>query len=1367
MAGEDVVISVGADFEALKRGINEIAQLAQQRLGSLQAGPAGLAGNKAIAQEVGSLFGYGQSRITSSLPGLSKDEREEIDKLFGKARSGFLTGAKPFTGFGDREEALRAFQKSARDTVRLDRDLRGESGRLTQAIIAETSSWRELARVRDEDVRRAAGAAVDRAYGLDTPEGQARALRQAEARELVENERERGRVLREANQYRLQNPNLTATQRFQLRHGITFGRTNLFGDPATLGQLATGTLGQVGRFAVAGAGVYGVVQGFRDVVKEATELQVVMRTLEVQLNALDSGDSLEGIRDKIFDISTSTGVAADQVARLTSQFVGAFAGLEGDTVGGAQRATELATQLGVIGGIAPEEIFNDLAASMRAFAEEGTSGAFEESLKNIGDVGVRVSQVTGVPFKELADFLGRVGPIAATAGLSLEEAAAAGGTLLQGSALGGAALGDQFSRILTEFSTSALDIASLVEQVPELTASLDTQELETFNAALRDADASALFGLAEGFKTLSTEQQRQIVASIGSRREGQTLAALLQGSVTLLNAQEEALDADGAAAEEFAARMETFNARMKQLRATLLEIGIAVAESGLLQFVTDLARLMAEIVGPLAGALGYFNDLPEALREAAVAFGALGAAILLYNRRAKALEAGGIAGALQGPGGLIGGVRRGAAGVFGNRFVRGGLIGLGGGLAASYAGDLVGGSGGNLLSGILGGAAGGAAIGSLFPAPILGPVLGGLAGGILGGLSSRGKRETQQKQLEDLSDKEFDRIRRQYQQARQDRRADEGVELRPQHAAAPADSARQLRQKAEDARDTIKELEAEYPDLKAAVEEGVKNIAELPSNVANKLQEVAVTLDTALAEFEAGERTLSSLNQVFERERRGLGRVDTEESRKAAEELNRQQRGINTTAIREQFEFQEEILGLSGGDDPQGQLARLQKLRATPEIQGDPEARREITKQILAVQRRIFDSQLADLEDASEKLALINAGIPVDIESQVVIIEEQLASNTGAFRNFMDSYLLVGSKVPQELVNDLARIIQAGGDAKARLRTYFAQYLNYLKELGNAAFFEGNYAEFGVIADQIIDIEKNFEEGLGKLDFGVVGAPTITGTEDQRRAAAREANKDGAAAAKELAEARADLMRALIEGDPLAEAQFAVQEADRQMREAENEAGRVRAQAARIRADRQLNEAVYQNYISRFELAQALAESSGDVIRAAELGLELANIALVDSYLRGGGEAEANRLKAEIARATANLRETVLNEGIDDFQFAVDMGEKTQGEFVNYLRGLLELPNLTKDQRQEISRQIKQLEGALGQEYQFNLPTELALPTLYEGRRLDQTGGGYQDNRIITITLNAQNAVDGQAAVQQIVDVLNAPSRYGLTPRNY
>lgn len=274
------------------------------------------------------------------------------------------------------------------------------------------------------------------------------------------------------------------------------------------------------------------------------------------------------------------------------------------------------------------------------------------------------------------------------------------------------------------------------------------------------------------------------------------------------------------------------------------------------------------------------------------------------------------------------------------------------------------------------------------------------------------------------------------------------------------------------------------------------------------------------------------------------------------------------------------------------------------------------------------------------------------------------------------------------------------------------------------------------------------------------------------------AQKEQREAILEVQKAQMELQAAYVAGDPVASAQLAQKQAELAINNAKGEAERLRAQAQKVSADRQLEDAIRGILQAQLDLLLAVAEAGGDTVKAAQISLDAAQRRLIDAQNRFGrgeiGAADLISAQTDVVRAQAQLRDARLQDQLEQYQFLYDMGRITRGQFIAYLEQLKQVPDLTAQQIRDLDRQIKQLKGELQQDLQFNLPTNIALPTLYEVRRLNQStqggpGGpqvGYQDNRIVEINVQVNNGTD-LATVQQIFTDALGTNRFGSEPRRY
>lgn len=439
-----------------------------------------------------------------------------------------------------------------------------------------------------------------------------------------------------------------------------------------------------------------------DFVREAEELEVIFTRINSQFEFLAAElpqsfnvAQVSEFREELLRIARATGTAPEDLANIASSFLGAFAD-QGPAA--AAQASEIAAQISVLTDLAPGEIFNDLVASAKSFSEsEGQD--LVGTLSTIGDELIAFRNLTGVAGQELVDFVGRVGPIAAQSGAGLRDVVAIGATLLQQSGVGGAGLAEQFGRILSTFRDSA------GEALAEL--SITSPDIELDLGAIERGDAiTTLRELAEQFDNLSESQRRQVLAEIGSRREGATIAALLNNRRTLIRLLNSELDSSGTLQEEFNDRQETLSFQLAQTRAAFEELGIDLFEAGLADFFVTLANAaenLADVLGstlvPILEILGgAFRNIDDGLGSVglgfdtfltgALAFGGARGLTRLFGRfgGGAAVGAGQIAGQ-----GTLNFAGQGAAAAFGARALTAGravgsaLLGPAGVTVAAFA----------------------------------------------------------------------------------------------------------------------------------------------------------------------------------------------------------------------------------------------------------------------------------------------------------------------------------------------------------------------------------------------------------------------------------------------------------------------------------------------------------------------------------------------------------------------------------------------------------------------------------------------------------------------------------------------------------
>lgn len=216
-----------------------------------------------------------------------------------------------------------------------------------------------------------------------------------------------------------------------------------------------------------------------------------------------------------------------------------------------------------------------------------------------------------------------------------------------------------------------------------------------------------------------------------------------------------------------------------------------------------------------------------------------------------------------------------------------------------------------------------------------------------------------------------------------------------------------------------------------------------------------------------------------------------------------------------------------------------------------------------------------------------------------------------------------------------------------------------------------------------------------------------------------------------------------------------------------------------IDANKALQQAQQEARNSMMNLRMSELQAMDDEVGAAKVAAELARQQLNDAIKAGAGTAAINNLRAQVITADKAAADAVINEKLDEYKWLLDMGQITQSQYINYLQGLQSTLAPGSKQFKDLALTIKQLKDGISGDLQANLPTSLALPTLYEVRRFNQTGAssggataaggiGYQDNRNVNInlTLNDASASSKQEIISVMEDALGV-GRNGYGDRRY
>ncbi len=250
-------------------------------------------------------------------------------------------------------------------------------------------------------------------------------------------------------------------------------------------------------------------------------------------------------------------------------------------------------------------------------------------------------------------------------------------------------------------------------------------------------------------------------------------------------------------------------------------------------------------------------------------------------------------------------------------------------------------------------------------------------------------------------------------------------------------------------------------------------------------------------------------------------------------------------------------------------------------------------------------------------------------------------------------------------------------------------------------------------------------------------------------------------------QAQRDLVVAQNNDDPLRAAGAAVAAAQDAVNIARGAEAKATAQAALLRAQRDQRDALFDLADAQTDILIASADAAGDTVEASKLSLAKINRQLSRNDLNAIDRAG---LEAERITAEAGVRDATLSAEQATIQYQLEIGDITKQQAVGALQSLLTIPNLTETQIREINLEILRLRQSLGADFQYNLPTQLGLPTVYEVRRLGQSGGtgaGYQDNRVIDVTVNVATDASADDIANAVATVVGEPNRTGTIAKRF
>lgn len=1194
------------------------------------------------------------------------------------------------------------------------------------------------------------------------------------------------------------------------RYGIGDGG----GAGAFFGHGALTTL----KYAIPSALLFGAFGGITSSIKSAQELEKIMNQIEAQFIAVGKAAEFPNFKQAILDIARDSGLAAEAVAEIGFQLQGAFgegqsiAGLSGQSL--VESQLEASAAISRVTGLTQKEIVDSLTAA---------SLAFDASFEEIGNVTLQLQDRFGVLAKEIIPFLGDIAPVANEAGFSLEEFATIAALTQQKSGRSGTALAEAYGRVLPAIQ----DNKEALIQLAAVNPVLNTQE---FLSAVNAGDAGPIFlGIADAFNDMDKASQDMVISLLGGRREASAIISAFADGDTLLSEINATSRENNVLQERYNKLQETLNQQVAKLAETFRQFGVDLYEAGLgdaLKVLVQSFSLLLDSLSTILSVFSQFNELLGGVPAKLLAILAVIKLIQITMGSGFGQSIGDIPGritaataAAPSVGDLAFRGLRGANNIY-NQGFRGPDRALG----------PQGAIGGSAIGQVAAVALAAFSVGKLQETGLsVRGELNAASEEIVQKLVETSQEDIDQF----ISDRDsfLDKVRTDGVVATVTPwlTGAKDLESRGIDATQRRDAPRILAalrafqnletpgfQKDEEllnqvitnfqndpTNDQFYADAGDYLHLAADVSQAAKDAINEQLGVSQGMIDQQIAADTAAANAAAQAATATqSLEEIkagFEQGNRSLVEVQnaydsfidvlTTATSGSVVDPKLVQLLNQTITDRQKFlsdqitsanELRTTLAQATGGGSEEQQIAQLTAVLDNP-LFTDPESRRQAALEIVSLSQELLKKRAEAAESAGEALRILRQGIEIPDDARATLIVAQLQSSFPV-QEFISGFSAVARSFLSGIEQDIADVMIATGQAanEATLTVLNETIRRLTVTLSYATLTPAARAR---VLDALSGLYSQRDALRNQPDFDINPVDGIQASPDDIAQATADSWQSAAdyardqqqkldewrQAAQDIEDARADFYRASIENDPVALARFEQSEADRAFRNAETVADRIRAQAERIRADRQLQDAIQDVYQSQFDLLSAIFAYGDHTIQAAQAGLKNANDKLAYLQQTGAGDAAINRAKADVITAQGSLRDARLDRKLSDYQFLYDMDRINKQQYIQYLLQLKQIPDLTKKQLQDLDRQIKQLRDELGADFQFNLPTNIALPTLYEVRRANQTPGGagaYQDNRNYNIVLYVNNGMD-EAQAQEFLSQAMGTNRLSTGIRRY
>lgn len=384
---------------------------------------------------------------------------------------------------------------------------------------------------------------------------------------------------------------------------LTAGLARAESQGKAFGSTMSRTMGAIA-FAGATAGVTALTVALAGSIKVAMDFDSSLRKVQASTGATSA--EMEALRREALKIGADTSKSASQAVEAMGEL--AKAGMPVETIlAGAGRA---AVQMAEATGIEVPAAANLMSKALNTFRDDGLDATQAANLF------ARAANASAIDVSEMGLSLAAVGPVAASAGMTMEDFAVATGLL-----------GNNALRASDAGTSLKAFIAGLTPSSAKARSSMDALGFSAFDAMGNFLPMPEIIGNLQAALAGMTEQQRATTLELWFGSDGVRAAnILLKEGTTGWQNFSEAMAQAPSVAEQSAIRMGGLSGSIERFKGALETAAITLG-TAFLPILTSLVETVTGIVIALTPAIaaiaGAFDALPAPIQALVVILGSL------------------------------------------------------------------------------------------------------------------------------------------------------------------------------------------------------------------------------------------------------------------------------------------------------------------------------------------------------------------------------------------------------------------------------------------------------------------------------------------------------------------------------------------------------------------------------------------------------------------------------------------------------------------------------------------------------------------------------------------------------------------------